>query len=235
MKNHIVTYILAVGISLALSFHSAQAGLIVTDGGFETDAAVSDSFTSWYDEAGAAYVSFTWASTQIDATSQVLAFGPGVSYVYQSLGTKAAGEDILSVALDAFERGSVVRGFATLEIDVYAGDFPGAANGTDIDANLTSLDTLTVTSSSLGFTTPSGDDQESVLGHDAGTLDISGVATGTEIWLRLYNDDATTAGGNPTAVYVDNVSVTPIPIPEPTTAVLLLSGLLGLTVLRRKR
>ncbi len=92
-------------------------------------------------------------------------------------------------------------------IDVYAGDFSGAANGTDIDVNLTSLDTLTVTSNSLGFTTFTGGDRESVLGQDVGTLDISDVDTGTEIWLRLYNDDAISKGvpaAEMSAVYIDN-------------------------------
>lgn len=230
--------LLGTGLIAVLVPESSQAALTVTDGGFSNPAVANGTFntniTNWFDEAGGnQFTSFIFHSTaEFGAGStQLLAFGPPSGYVYQSLGTRGAGEDIVTVTLDAYERPNNTRFFPTLEIDFYAGPFGGAANGTDIDGTLTSLGTLTLTAADMFATPADGSNGESQLGFTVpGSVDLSGEAVGTEIWMRLHSPDVT---GNTSAVYIDNIGVNTSPIPEPSSVMLL--GLTGLTLIRRHR
>lgn len=216
----------------------SQAALSVNDGAFSNPSVANGSantnITNWYDEAGDTFTSFIFHKTSEFGvgTDQLLAFGSGNGYAYQSLGTRVLGEDTMTVSLDAYERPTVTRFFPTLEIDIYAGSFGSAANGTDINATLTSLGMLTLTGTNM-FTTPlDGSDGESVIGFTVpGSVDLSGLAVGTEIWMRLHAPDAT---GTTSAVYIDNVSVKLSAVPEPSSAALLSLGGLALILHRRK-
>ena len=231
MKTKIPHLILAALTTGAL-VGSANAALVVTNGGFDSpalvDGAQSQDPGSWYDSSD------TWSSytihnsTEIPIASEVLVINGG--WVHQSLGTRSAGEKILSVTYDAFERTN--RSYGDVVFDVYAGTFSPANDNDDVaDEGLTLLGSFTVTSADLGFTQGSVD-QEVKLGHTAGAVDLTGAAVGTQIWLRISESDSGTSSGQPHQGFIENLSVTAVPEPS-STALLGLGGLA--LVLRRKR
>lgn len=217
--------------SLAAPSHAA---LSVTDGGFENPAVASGAFgtsiTNWFIVSTPQITNNT---TNISgSTSQVLELGRG-HIVYQSLGTKAAGDDLLAVTLDGHENDVDLRYFRDAFVDIYAGTFAGADNS-DVDVFLTSLQTLTVSAATLGFSSQTdASDGEFVLGANVGSVDISGVSAGTEMWIRIVSASPRGAFSS----YIDNVAISvtgsaPVPAPAALPAGL---ALLGFVAARRRR
>lgn len=200
----------------------AQAGLVVTNGDFETpDIAASlqvQDVPDWFDST----VNFTsWhrgesADPQENGT-QMLALGTN-GFAYQSLGTMDASDGLLNWSLD---KARFADGVATASLIVrfYAGNAVGA-DGTAITAlGLTqigpdiTLDPFGTDASGTGVMT------------ETGSVDLSSLSAGTQVWISLT---VSNSGFSP----FDNISVQHV-VPEPGSLALL--GLGGLAMLRRRR
>lgn len=227
--------LLSVAALLALATPSARAALVVTDGGFENPTVTGDNsfnqgVTNWHDSS-TSWSSYVYIhSVQIASTSQVYGSEVDGGWIYQSLGTRSAGEDSIGFNFDAIERDRNGYGWNDkgLIINLYSGSFAGA-DGTDIDAALTSFGAIEISASDI-FATPlsnTGADRETV-NFTTSSIDLTGVAVGTEIWVRIE----TTVGVSATddkAIYIDNFAI----VPEPGAA--LLGGLGTLMLLMRRK
>jgi hypothetical protein len=209
--------------ALALFAGSANATLIVTNGDLESPDIGGLGWQTmpnpWFQSTAQARQhskNFIKSDAGNGYTkSQHIAFAPN-AYVYQSLGSKSSGETGIDWTFfqGRFSDNNSTAGFS---ISFYEGNgvFAGA-NGTDVaGVGLTQIDSTYF--APLGNPGPDGR-------INTGTLDITSVADGTEIWLRIGSD----SGGY---APVDDVAI--MVVPEPATLALLGLGMIGL-VIRRK-
>jgi len=225
--------ILLSAAALLLAEPSAMAALVVIDGGFENssvgagDNSFSQSVVDWFDSSPN-WSSFAYRNlSQLSTGSQVYASESDSGFIYQSLGTRSAGENTIVFNFDAIERDRSGYDWpGSITFDFYSGDFLAAADGTDIDASLTSFDTLTIAAGDI-FSTPllnTGTDRETV-NHTTSSIDLTGVTVGDQVWVRI----GTITGDGNKGFYIDNVAI----IPEPSSAALI--GVAGLALMLRRR
>ncbi len=183
---------------------------------------------NWFDSTGNFTAWYQGEDRIIDdpptyENSQHAAFGP-TGWIYQSIGEKATGDTQLdwSFTQGTFTDNNASTGF---EVQFFAGDgvFTGA-DGVDIaSAGLTQVGS-TATFDSMNAA-------GLISRINQGTLDLQGVADGTELWLRI---GATGPQAGTGFAPIDDISVRVLstPIPEPTTGVL---GVFALSLLALRR
>ena len=210
--RYVSLFVLAAISAVAPMASDARADLIVTNGDFESSYTNIQDVPQWFDQTTAfkEWINSTGSILSDNATgytaSQHLAMGPG-ALVYQSLGAKTAGQSSINWSFfqGRFSDNVSSTGFA---VTFYAGAFTGAD-----DVDITGVTQIGSTASVAAL----GADVNGRI--NSGSVNISGVADGTEIWLRIAS---TEDGYAP----IDNISVSAIP--EPSSIVLLSLGLLGL-------
>ena len=236
------------GLVVSLSTVSTtQAALIVTNGGFSNPYGSSVSHgigdfwkyaQDWHVTNTSSTKNFTFAKDNIFLPANeyyLYVDRPGDS-IYQSLGTRDAGDAGIQFKFDAFERGEPSgegEAFEQVTLEIYYDNSGGSftpANGTEVNT-LALLDSQTILGSSLGFDGLAGGGSESAFDVMTSVLDLTGAPIGSEIYLRIGQD------GNNGEPYLDNLSSHVIEaVPEPSTYVMAVLGLSGMTLLvRRKR
>ncbi len=213
--RYVSLFVLAAISAVALMASDARADLIVTNGDFESSCADIQNVPQWFDQTAAPFFE-EWINSSGSilsdnvtgyTASQHLAMGPG-GLVYQSLGPKTAGQSLINWSFfqGRFSDNVSSTGFA---VTFYAGAFTGAD-----DVDITGVTQIGSTASLAALSA-------GVNGRiNSGSVNISGVANGAEIWLRIVS---TTEGGY---APIDNISVSSIP--EPSTIILLSISLFGL-------
>ncbi len=215
--RYVSLFVLAAISAVALTASDARADLIVTNGDFESSYVDIQNVPQWFDQTAAPFFE-EWINSSVSilsdnttgyTASQHLAMGPG-GLVYQSLGAKTAGQSLINWSFfqGRFSDNVSSTGFA---VTFYAGAFAGAD-----DVDITGVTQIGSTASLAAL---SADVNGRI---NSGSVNISGVADGTEIWLRIVS---TTEGGY---APIDNISVSVSSIPEPSTIILLSFSLLGL-------
>ena len=201
---------------------SANAAIVVTNGDFESpDIDASEQIQDvpgWFDSTG----NFTsWhrgeSTDEQENGTQLLAMGTA-GWAYQSLGTLDFDGGSLNWSLDKGRFADGV-GSAALTVRFYSGSTGSAADGTAIGG--------------LGLSQIGGDIALASIGTDSngigvvtenGSVDLTGLTAGTEIWIEI-------AISNSGFAPFDNVAVSHVP--EPGSLALL--GLGGIVMLRRRR
>lgn len=230
MKFQNILFVTALGAMI----NHAQAAIVVTNGTFEStvttipgngqgnvnqwfdsddtvdgdgNSADPAGYNSWHYGAGDAADNF-----EGEGTNSMLVLCPGTDqYAYQSLGTLDAGTPTLNWS---FNTNNLVGD--SILFTFYQGSFAGAADG----VNITDIGAGQPTVIAGGAFTISGADTYS----HTGSLDVSSLAAGTEIWVG-FNE--TGAGFR----RIDNVAINAVPEPSVT----LLGSIAVLGLLRRRR
>lgn len=248
--NKTVRPLLTLGALAAMST-GAQAALSITNGDFQdpalADGGIEFAVTDWFESNTDAsnfneFTYFNSAHFAAEHTSGMLGLGGGNSgdragYVYQAIGTRAAGDNFVTINADYFKRHHPSTGqsrmFGTMDFEFFSGNFTGA-DGTAI-TGLNSLGSIEVTALELGF-----DDTDVNLAEYANytseAVSLAGANVGDTIWIKVDSSTAGLVSGplqyNP---WVDNMSVatSAAAVPEPSSAALL--GLGGLALILRRR
>ena len=199
---------------------AAQAGLMITNGDFETDAPASNvtDVVGWYDtqNTDAAWWVATWYGPTVSPTGTSVM---GLSYMnttsnwaYQSIGYNDEGltEVAISFEVGSFTDAGSARDLGvTLSIYKSDGSFV-AAEASDITgaSGITLVDTIDILSESVVA--------GSVVSYTK-VLSLAGTTANDELYLRISNYAG--AVGEPWTA-IDNVSI----VPEPATLLLLTAG-----------
>lgn len=234
--------ILAVGGIAALLPISAHAALSVTNGSMGTTNRNGQYIDGggWFESTVTTnWIEGSWANpgsypATFPTGSGMACLFDNPGYLYQSLGTIDVSflNGSMSLTSDFAQKSDdqIVDCIFT----VYYGSFTGA-NGTDIaGGGLTQLFTRTMSATDQGLTTGYASGRATNVAVNSSPIDLTGLAAGTEIWLRIQRLTGDPNGGNlgNGDVIIDNVAVT-TQVPEPTAALLGCLGLIGL--LRRRR
>lgn len=191
--------------------------LQVTGGDFGTANSNGSTTPSWFESGTANWVEGTWLNPGAfpvtfpsDSGSALLmdSLGDG-SYVYQKLGVleqSHINSGFLRITADFLEKSDGATN--TARFDVFLGEFPAAANGTDIlSAGLQSLGTFVLDPAAQGLTAASGNNGRAN-GVVVGTVNLTGLAPGASVWLRICDAaDGTDDSGSGGDLMLDNVTV----------------------------
>ncbi|MBN8460726.1 MAG: autotransporter-associated beta strand repeat-containing protein [Verrucomicrobia bacterium] len=171
------------------------ASVAVTNGAMGTTStnAATVNGGGWFESSTANWVEGSWANsgtypaTFPSAQGMACLFDGAAAngYIYQKIGTLDAtdiAQGAIRITSDFAEKSddTTVNG----KFDVYAGPFTGA-NGTDIaSGGLTNIFSLTMDATAQGLTAASGNNSRQTA-RLVGDVNISGLAAGTDIWLRI--------------------------------------------------
>jgi hypothetical protein len=228
--------ILLLPAALVAGIQSSSAALTITNGSFGTanTNAATVSGGGWFESTiSTDWNEGTWVhgATNNDPALLMDGLGNG-SYIYQSLGTLEAGTTTIILTADFMQKSDDSTNSA--RFDLYVGNSFVGSHGTDIfsAAGVTHLGNITLTAALQGLTAGGGDTSRSN-GVSIGSFDVSSLAAGDQLWLRITDAadgiDDSDSGGD---LLMDNLALTTIP--EPGSAVLL--GLaLTTAALRRRR
>ncbi|MCW1885469.1 hypothetical protein OKA04_12080 [Luteolibacter flavescens] len=222
------TSLLLIAAAMA-SLPAARAALTVTAGDFDDGLTGQQlNVAGWFDSSVGGFVEWNNAAESIQSDpangyvqSRHLAMR-GDGYVYQSLGTYQSSAGTAAqwqVYQGVFADNNASAGFT---ISFYAGAFPGASEGVDIAGAGLAMIGSASSLSPLGNPTSLAS-----AGYRSGSLDLSALAEGTEVWVAIRG-----TGGGGAFAPLDNFSVTQIP--EPSVALLGLLGVAGLLVRKRR-
>lgn len=194
---------------------SVNGELAVTNGDFEDFAGNTATGGGQYAHVTAWYDPGQWSTWQQDGTridpsngTAHVAAGPN-GYIYQSLGTyTAAHGSILDYSFET-NKFSDGNGSAIMGVDIFAGSFTAAADGTDILGHAGQPSLVHHFSNGQSYL-----DWEA-LGNSGSwiitdTVDLTGIADDTELWIRIGYLGA--SGGNGYSP-VDTVSISPRTLP----------------------
>jgi hypothetical protein len=203
---------------------SAHAAITVTGGTFESPdigtLAQINAIPNWFSNT-VQYADWHNSSGYTSNGTQSVVLqnqGGAIGYIYQSLGTLDAGTISLDWSFDqvSYWIGANLQIPGTGDVRFFYGTGAGA-DGTDIDTlGLTQIGSTV----NIPLVVPSGTEQ-----FRSGSVDVSSLSAGSTIWM-----DFTQTSG---FFVIDNVSVTAVGVPEPTTTALL--GLGGLALILRRR
>lgn len=172
-----------------------DSNLAITNGDFENDLVGTNSsdrvhaVSDWYESTVDGDWNEVLRNNQPATGSNHLVFYSADGYIYQSLGKTVDGEQSLQVSGTAIRIDG--RTWTNLVIEVLAGAFPGAADGTDVAGQgLVSLgsyivdgDGTVLTENYTDANTWWGDTE--TMNFTTEPFDLSGLVVETEIWLRI--------------------------------------------------
>ena len=186
----------------------SQADLAITGGDFNDGTSGGLDILNWYDSdtvgAGAWWNTASYTAGPEPFPTQSAFLGDswpaegGGRWMYQEIGTKA-NNTIYSISFDFAQPTDGNTGRTVgVQIDIYAGDYPEAAQDVDIaDAGLTLIDTLiTPTTSEVGY---------EVFTHYEAELNLDAASLSDTLWIRLTN-----FGGETTVdawLCIDNIEI----------------------------
>jgi autotransporter-associated beta strand protein len=205
---------LSAGVLLSLA-PSAFATIGVTNGTFGTSNTncLTVHNGGWLESTVTTnWVEGSWSNGNATAfpTGMVCLFDGTAAngYIYQSLGILTAGEiaqGLLRVTCDFSEKSDDATVNGTF--DVFAGTMASPVHGTDIAAaGLTNIFSRTMTAADQGLTASSGNNSRQT--KVVGTIDISSLTPGTELWIRVSRPSS--GGGD---FIIDNLTTTIITAP----------------------
>lgn len=235
-------YLFIVLSATALAVPS-QAALTVTDGGFElggnaqADTSFATSVANWSESTPGGFQEFVYNhSGEFSSGNTKVALDRPSSYLYQNIGTRAVGEDLVSITFDAFKRdGGANRTFGDVQFTILSGVPTTIGDGTDIlaDIFLTNHGSVTVTAADLGFNDANPNLAEQNLGFTTTSINITSAGVGDAMWLYISSPSAASGTGGSNEPFLDNIAVSATAVPEPSSA--LLCGLAGIGCLIRRR
>jgi hypothetical protein len=244
-------------VGLLLSASAVRADLSITNGDFENAVLTIDGNTrgtdvqDWFDfDSPSATVFAWWQQTSQDNNAATSPF-PGdstylfmtgdtggnpdravLAFAYQNIGTLAPGPQ--TKARISFDAATVQDQAGNNQHDIVFsiyqddGSFAGAQN---VDINGAAGVTLIGSASYLtllrnGAASADNPEAGSVL------IDLSSANTTNDLWLRIGQPND--VPGVPSWLALDNVTIAQV-IPEPATVALVLAGIIGLGLSRRRR
>lgn len=233
---------LAATLAFLSSAGLSPAAIAVTNGTFGTtnqNARIVDG-GGWFESTTTTnWIEGSWSNGNLTTfptgTGMALLFdggGSDLGYLYQSIGTVSAADiaaGFILITSDFAEKADGSNNDA--RFDLLVGNFATANTGVDIlsGGSLTSLFSRTMTAAQQGLTAATGDMSRSS-GVTVGTVNISGLNAGDQIWLRIGESRLTTSITGD--LIVDNITATVVP--EPSSLMLL--GVVGAAfTLRRRR
>lgn len=200
------------GLGVATVASAQVTGIVNGDFEAQTLGLGSDTqdITGWYDSMGN-YNDWLYHSpsefSSLDSTN-ILGFSSAAGYVYQQIGTNLADYSVVISGTVLQRSGESNQGF---RLELLAGDFPSAADGTPLTATL--LDTVifdrsTLTNAPYNFSDGTKDAADFLATLNTGS---SGVV-GSQLWLRI---SAYNISGQ--ELFLDNLAASATPVPEPAT------------------